>query len=84
MAWGNTSTDNQDAVTILLAGPPARLGVWSQAFQMDSRFRVVTLATDPQDLQAKLSYNPEIILLDAAIFSGPEPLIQFLTARCAR
>jgi len=79
MAWGNTSTDNQDAVTILLAGPPARLGVWSQAFQMDSRFRVVTLATDPQDLQAKLSYNPEIILLDAAIFSGPEPLIQFLT-----
>jgi len=39
----------------------------------------VTLATDPQDLQAKLSYNPEAILLDAAIFSGPEPLVQFLT-----
>lgn len=79
MAWGATNESNQDAVTLLLAGSPNRLGVWSQAFQMDSRFRVVTLATDPQDLQAKLSYNPEVILLDAAIFSGPEPLTQFLT-----
>jgi cellulose biosynthesis protein BcsQ len=79
MAWGTNTDNNQDAVTLLLAGPPNRLGVWSQAFQLDSRFRVVTLATDPQDLQAKLSYNPEVILLDAAIFSGPEPLLQFLT-----
>jgi MinD-like ATPase involved in chromosome partitioning or flagellar assembly len=79
MAWGATNESNQDAVTLLLAGSPNRLSVWSQAFQMDSRFRVVTLATDPQDLQAKLSYNPEVILLDAAIFSGPEPLTQFLT-----
>lgn len=80
MAWDqHTGTESQDAVSLLLAGPPTRLGVWSQAFQMDSRFRVVTLATDPQDLQAKLSYNPEVILLDVAIFSGPEPLTQFLT-----
>jgi len=79
-AWGSPQHQgNQDAITLLLAGPPARLTAWSQAFQMDSRFRVVTLATDPQDLQAKLSYNPEAILLDAAIFSGPEPLVQFLT-----
>jgi len=79
-AWGSPQHQgNQDAISLLLAGPPARLTAWSQAFQMDSRFRVVTLATDPQDLQAKLSYNPEVILLDAAIFSGPEPLVQFLT-----
>ena len=79
MSWGMNQIENADTVSLLLAGPPARLAVWSQAFQMDSRFRIVTLATDPQDLQAKLSYNPEVILLDAAIFSGPEPLMQFLT-----
>jgi len=79
MTWGAVQPDSSDAVVILLAGPPARVTVWSQTFQMDTRFRVSTFATDPQDLQAKLAYNPEVILLDAGIFSGPDNLTQFLT-----
>ncbi len=79
MSWGANQIENADTVSLLLAGPPTRLAAWSQFFQMDSRFRIVTLATDPQDVQAKLSYNPEVILLDAGIFSGPDPLMQFLT-----
>jgi len=79
--WGNNGHGESggDAIVLILAGPPARVTAWSQVFQMDSRFRVVTFATDPQDLQAKLAYNPEVILLDAVIFSSPDTLMQFLT-----
>lgn len=73
-----------DSITILLAGPPDRINAWFNKLQMDARFRVNTFSTDPQDLDAKLGYNPEAILLDTAIFSGPESIIRFLTkAQCA-
>ena len=60
-----------DSITILLAGPPDRINAWFNKLQMDARFRVNTFSTDPQDLDAKLGYNPEAILLDTTIYSGP-------------
>lgn len=73
-----------DSVVMILAGPPARVNAWFTALQMDSRFRVNTFSTDPKDLETKLGYLPEGILLDSTIFSGPEHLIEFLTkAQCA-
>ena len=73
-----------DSIVMILAGPPDRVNAWFTALQMDSRFRVNTFSTDPQDLDTKLGYNPEGILLDSSIFSGPEHLINFLTkAQCA-
>lgn len=75
---------SSDAIVMILAGPPERVNAWFNVLQMDSRFRVNTFSTDPQDLATKLSYNPEAILLDTSIFSGPEHVIGFLTkAQCA-
>jgi len=71
------STD--ESIIMLLAGPPSRVNTWFTSLQMDSRFRVNTFSTDPEDLKNKMGYNPEAILLDSAIFSGPENLIDFLT-----
>ena len=82
MAGWNTENNesvNDEAVVMLLAGPPSRVNAWFTSLQMDSRFRVNTFSTDPQDLENKMGYNPEAILLDATIFSGPENLTNFLT-----
>ena len=76
----NTPVDSSDeAIIMLLAGPPSRVNAWFTSLQMDSRFRVNTFSTDPEDLKNKMGYNPEAILLDSAIFSGPENLTNFLT-----
>ena len=73
-----------DSIVMILAGPSERVNAWFTALQMDSRFRINTFSTDPQDLETKLGYNPEGILLDSSIFSGPESLLNFLTkAQCA-
>lgn len=79
-----TEATTSDAIVAILAGPPERVNAWFSALQMDSRFRINTFSTDPQDLETKLGYNPEAILLDSSIFSGPGHLIKFLAkAQCA-
>lgn len=80
-SWGVSSIQpgSDNVVTLMLAGPVVRATAWSQLFQVDSRFRVATLAFDTQDLITKLSYNPEAIILDATMFSTPDELIQILT-----
>lgn len=84
MDWGpssNSQTGGGDApVTMLLAGSPDRTVAWYQAVQLDARFRVSSMANDPQDMQAKLASSPEVILLDGSIFPGPSALIQTLTS----
>lgn len=73
-----------ESIVMILAGPPERVNAWFTMLQMDTRFRVNTFSTDPQDLETKLGYNPEGILLDSTIFSGPQALIKFLTkVQCA-
>ena len=88
--WKKVSKKNSgpaaetDSIVMILAGPSERVNAWFTALQMDSRFRINTFSTDPQDLETKLGYNPEGILLDSSIFSGPESLLNFLTkAQCA-
>ena len=78
-AENDDAVSAEEAVVMLLAGPPSRVNAWFTSLQMDSRFRVNTFSTDPQDLENKMGYNPEAILLDATIFSGPENLTNFLT-----
>lgn len=68
-------------VSILLAHKDMdRTTAWYQALQLDTRFRVTSMANTPQDFSAKLASSPEVILLDATIFDGPPPLIQALTS----
>lgn len=67
-------------VSALLAGTIDRTNAWYQVVQLDARFRVASMANDPQDMQAKLASSPEVILLDGAIFAGPSALVQALTA----
>lgn len=76
--WGQ-NTLQPDAITVLLAGPIPRLQAWYTALAADTRFRVSMQATDPQDLANKLITNPDILLLDAAIFPGPQPLLDILS-----
>ncbi len=71
--------ESADAVTVLLAGPIPRLQAWYTALAADARFRVAMQASDPQDLLTKLVSNPDVLVLDGGIFSGPQPLIDALT-----
>ncbi len=68
-----------EAVTVLLAGSIQRLQAWYTALAADARFRVTLQASDPQDLTTKLVTNPDVLLLDAGIYPGPQPLLADLT-----
>ncbi len=73
------STGPLESVVVLLAGPPGRVATWYSTFMADNRFRVLSFATDAEDLNRKLAGNPEVVVLDASIFPGPPPLIEALT-----
>lgn len=81
--WNNpdlsASSSTSDAVTVLIAGPLPRLQAWYSTLSADARFRVTMQASDPADLTAKLVSNPDILLLDASIFTGPSALVEQLT-----
>ncbi|MBI9045824.1 MAG: AAA family ATPase [Anaerolineaceae bacterium] len=88
MTWNDESKNKNNvdstAIKVLLAGPSDRVGHWSSFLQTDSRFKVSTFATDHNDLMHKLSYNPEVILLDATMYAGPSSLVEALTQiQCA-
>jgi chromosome partitioning protein len=68
-----------EAVTILLAGPMPRVNAWYTALAADARARVTSFATDPQDLNFKISSAPEALLLDASIYPGPKEMVDLLT-----
>jgi arsenite-transporting ATPase len=67
------------AAAVILAGPQERVLAWVAGIQADARFRVLSYAHSLPDLQSKLAANPELLLLDASIFPGPEALIDILT-----
>jgi arsenite-transporting ATPase len=73
------TSPESSVVVVLLGGPPERVTVWYSAFMADSRFRVASLATDADSFLMQLAGNPEVVLVDAALFSGPPPLIEALT-----
>src|SRR5512133_487579 len=85
MSWTNQPTPQgggQDApVSVLLAHKDMeRTTAWYQALQVDARFRVSSMANTAQDFRAKLASSPEIILLDATVFDGPDALTEALTS----
>lgn len=83
--WGIPSATigagQQEPVIMLIAAPveSGKVTTWVQAFQIDSRFSVKSFATDANDLVQKMSISPEVVFLDAQIFNGPKPLIDFIT-----
>ena len=70
---------DSSAVVVLLGGPPERVTVWYSSFMSDNRFRVASLSTDEDSFLLQLAGNPEVVLVDATLFSGPPPLIEALT-----
>jgi cellulose biosynthesis protein BcsQ len=80
--WGTTDFLQQaaDQVTVLLAGPVPRVQAWYMAISADARFRVTMQANDPSDLTSKLITRPDVLVIDAAIFSGLTPTVNALTA----
>lgn len=77
--FGSESLKGVEPVTTLLAGPVMRITPWMNLLMSDGRFRVITMATDANDLRSKLSANPEALLLDASILEGEVELIDLLT-----
>jgi cellulose biosynthesis protein BcsQ len=77
--WNNNLAQTADAVTVLLAGSIPRLQAWYTALAADARFRVAMQASEPQDLRSKLVTNPDVLVLDAGIYPGPQPLLEDLT-----
>ena len=73
--WNLPNQNHDETVSLMFAGPQSRTQVWHNAFAGDNRFRIITIASSPDDMHAKLATNPDVILLDAAIFPGPQPLI---------
>ncbi len=77
--WVTETERESEAVSVLMAGPPQRVTTWYQSLMSDRRFRVVSFANDNEDLQRKLANRPEVVLIDATIFAGPQLLIELLT-----
>ena len=78
-SWTREKEGEVESVSVLLAGPPGQVTNWYQTLMADGRYRVASFATDPEDLQRKLADKPEVLFLDARVFPGPPPLIEFLT-----
>jgi MinD-like ATPase involved in chromosome partitioning or flagellar assembly len=57
-------------VRLLIGGQPGRTQALYSAFAGDARFAVLAVATSPADVKAKLALEPEIVLVEAALFGG--------------
>jgi MinD-like ATPase involved in chromosome partitioning or flagellar assembly len=67
--------DHDDSVTALLAAPTERVRAWYKALTGDSRLNVRSYSADLVDLQHKLeTMTPEVLILDAGLFDGPDEL----------
>jgi MinD-like ATPase involved in chromosome partitioning or flagellar assembly len=65
----------QNRVTVLLAAPTERVRAWYKALTGDSRLDVRSYSADLVDLQHKLeTMTPEVLILDASLFDGPDEL----------
>ena len=83
MVWNNQPQQSGGSapVSVLLAHRDMSVTTaWYQALQVDTRFRVTSMANTQQDLIAKLASSPEVILLDGAMFDSPASLTKALTS----
>ncbi len=75
----NWTLDASPPLTLVLAAPADRANGWYHAFVTDGRFQVLALATDPGQLGERLALQPDALLVDAGLFSGPDALAAALT-----
>lgn len=88
MSWGNSSAalpalgsaGSEPPVSLVVAGPPAQAQALYAAFLADARFRVQATATSPDDLRAKLAASPEVVVVNASMFNGPDDFAAVLAA----
>lgn len=69
-----------EQATVILAGPIPRVQSWYMILAGDARYRVTMQANAAADLAGKIITNPDILLLDATIFSGLRPTVDALTS----
>ncbi|HNT25581.1 MAG TPA: ParA family protein [Anaerolineales bacterium] len=80
----NNPSGSAEPVSVLVAGPVLKATAWVQLLMADGRFRVNTVATDFQDLNAKLPSSPEVLILDASILPSENALRELITRlQCA-
>lgn len=73
-------TGDEAPVRVLIAAPGNVAPALNAAVAGDRRFRVVGVATSPDDMKAKLTLKPETVIVDATVFPGPEAFIQTMAA----
>lgn len=71
--------DSDPPIGLLVAGQPGRAQALYAAFAGDARFQVLAMATSPEDLSAKLALEPEALVVDLLLFSGPEEAVRVLS-----
>jgi MinD-like ATPase involved in chromosome partitioning or flagellar assembly len=65
-------------VRLILAGPPDSVRSLHAWYAGDSRFQVLTTATSPDDLRAKMASTPEAIVVDGLMFENAAGFVQAL------
>lgn len=70
----NGHADNERPVTLLVVGEQQRVQALYATFLGDERFRVLAMATAPDDARAKLAMEPEAVIAEGTVFPGPEGL----------
>jgi MinD-like ATPase involved in chromosome partitioning or flagellar assembly len=67
--------DHDDSVTVLLAAPTERAHAWYKSLTGHSLLDVLSYSANLVDLQHKLErMTPEVLVLDADLFEGPNAL----------
>ncbi len=73
-----------EPISIIIGATRARRDLWVKILMEDSRFRICSTALEAEDLKAKLSANPEALLLEAGIMGDEAALLNLLTGlQCA-
>lgn len=76
MSW---HTYNQPmTLTVLIAAPAAKAQSLYNVFSSDDRFHVQAMATAPDEVSAKLSMDPQVLVLDGLLYEGPDEITQAL------
>ena len=75
-AWGAPAPSSMPIPTVppvrlLIVAQPGRAQAFYAAFAADARFAVQAVATSGDDARAKLTLDPEAVVVEVVVFSGP-------------
>ncbi len=67
-----------NGITILLAARSDRVQGWYQDLVRDRRFHVLSYATSADELAQRAMMQPDVLVLDAGLYDGPQVMVEAL------